>query len=407
MSGVLKMRADEKVGRGRDGGGCHLALLALLVGAAILSSPTAARGQTFDGPEVRVPLDASSWTSHADTMAFGTLWGQPSVYVGTGAAFANGFDFRNGTIEFELGAPQGTGFMGLAFRVQSPDAYEMVFFRPFASGTTEAIQYQPSLNGSGTWQLFHGPANGSAAFSTERWVPIRIVVQGSRAGVFVDGSSTPQLVVNDLALGDSAGTLGLWTGSFGSGAYLSNLRFTPDEESYPAVERAPIPEGTIMGWELSEALAGEDVALGELPDLDRLLWEPVRAEAWPMRPAGAPGIVWVNRYRRSPDVGTGGASLAGQVPGTRVVFARTTLSAAEAQRVRLHFGYTDNVEVFLNGEPLFMGMNPLGMRTLRGVMEMQGEAVYLPLEAGDNELVFAVTEYFGGWAFWGKLEPGG
>jgi hypothetical protein len=33
-----------------------------------------------------------------------------------------------------------------------------------------------------------------------------------------------------------------------------------------------------------------------------------------------------------------------------------------------------------------------------------GDAVYLPLKKGGNEIVFAVTEYSGGWAFWARLD---
>ena len=380
-------------------------IIAGLAGPAV--GVAGASAQTFDRASTRVSLELDRWTSHADTVARGELWGREALYIGKGAAFAQGIDLRNGTIELEMAAPEGTGFMGLAFRVQSEDAYEMFFFRPFASGTTEAIQYQPSLMGSGTWQLFHGPANGAADFATDRWVPIRVVVRGSQGEVFVDGGETPALVIPDLALGDGSGTLGVWTGSFGTGAYISNLRFTPDDEEYDSFVRPPMAAGTLTEWELSPAFDGVDAPLGWLPDLDALEMEAVSAEPWPLRPEGAPGIVWVNRHRRSPDIGTAVARLEGGVPGTRVVFARTTIRADEAERRRLHFGYTDNIEVFLNGQPLFMGMNPLGMRTLRGVMEMQGEAVYLPLQAGDNELVLAVTEYFGGWGFWGRFEVDG
>ena len=377
-------------------------IVVTLVGSGV--GVAGAASQVFDPPSARVSLDPDRWTSHADTVARGELWGREALYVGRGAAFAEGIEFENGVIELEMAAPDGTEFMGLAFRVQSEDAYEMFFFRPSSSGTTEAIQYQPSLMGSGTWQLFHGPANGTADFARDRWVPIRVVVQGPQASLFVDGADTPALVIPDLALGTGSGTLGVWTGSFGSGTYVSNLRFTPDETAFEPIARPSMPEGTLIDWELSPAFDGAEAPLGWIPDLDALDLEPVSAEPWPLRPAGAPGIVWVNRYRRSPDIGTSTATLEGGVPGTRVVFARTTIRAEESQVRRLHFGYTDNLEIFLNGQPLFVGMNPLGMRTLRGVMEMQGEAVYLPLQAGDNELVFAVTEFFGGWGYWGRLE---
>jgi hypothetical protein len=59
--------------------------------------------------------------------------------------------------------------------------------------------------------------------------------------------------------------------------------------------------------------------------------------------------------------------------------------------------------IYLNGRPLYFGMNPQGLRDDLGIMSPGGDAVYLPLERGHNELVVAVTEYSGGWAFWTRL----
>jgi hypothetical protein len=49
-------------------------------------------------------------------------------------------------------------------------------------------------------------------------------------------------------------------------------------------------------------------------------------------------------------------------------------------------------------------MNPGRLRGL-GVMARVGDAVYLPLRKGRNELVFAVIECTGGWAFSARLDP--
>jgi len=49
-------------------------------------------------------------------------------------------------------------------------------------------------------------------------------------------------------------------------------------------------------------------------------------------------------------------------------------------------------------------MNAQNLRDDMGVMSRGGDAVYLPLRRGRNELVVAVTEYSGGWAFWARLD---
>ena len=96
--------------------------------------------------------------------------------------------------------------------------------------------------------------------------------------------------------------------------------------------------------------------------------------------------------------------MGGRVRNTKVVYARTTIHADRDGLRRMQFGYSDGMEIFLNGQPLYFGMNPQYMRDDMGVMSWGGDAVYLPLKRGRNELVVAVTEYSGGWAFWARLD---
>jgi hypothetical protein len=69
------------------------------------------------------------------------------------------------------------------------------------------------------------------------------------------------------------------------------------------------------------------------------------------------------------------------------------------------FGFSDRGSVFLNGRLLFTADNTYLSRSGRylGVMTVDNDTLYLPLAAGDNELVFAVTEAFGGWGFVARL----
>jgi hypothetical protein len=86
-----------------------------------------------------------------------------------------------------------------------------------------------------------------------------------------------------------------------------------------------------------------------------------------------------------------------------VVFGRAVIQSDRDQIKRMHFGYSDGVVIYCNGTPIFFGMNPPFFRDLGG-MDMEGDAGYLPLKKGANEVVFAVTEYSGGWAFWARLD---
>jgi hypothetical protein len=168
------------------------------------------------------------------------------------------------------------------------------------------------------------------------------------------------------------------------------------------------PRGSITDWELSPALDAQTVTPGSLPKPSSLSWEKIAAEPT--------GLVLVNRYRVTPiasvpvDTATHEVNvdsvMGGRVRGSLVVFARSVLQSPRDEIRRLQFAYSDGMTIYLNGQPLFFGMNPQGLRDNLGLMPLDGgDAVYLPLKRGRNELVVAVTEYSGGWAFWARLDP--
>ena len=72
----------------------------------------------------------------------------------------------------------------------------------------------------------------------------------------------------------------------------------------------------------------------------------------------------------------------------------------------MSFGYSDDISIFLNGQIFFTGKSAFRSRgpTFLGIVGVDNDAVYLNLKKGENELVLAVTEIFGGWGFICKLD---
>jgi hypothetical protein len=68
---------------------------------------------------------------------------------------------------------------------------------------------------------------------------------------------------------------------------------------------------------------------------------------------------------------------------------------------------SDRAVVYLNGRPLYRGDDTYRSRDYRFLGSIGWyDALYLPLEAGENELVIAVSEDLGGWACRrGSAEP--
>jgi hypothetical protein len=368
----------------------------------LLGSPTPVAGAP---PSRTVPLRPDAWTA-TDSIRFVSHLGRPALYIDRGVALAREAAMENGVLELDVAATEATNFLGVAFRAASPRFSNVVFLRPGASGTDEAVQYGPAFNSVGVaWQVYHGEgANAVAELPRDRWIHVRLELDGPIARLFLDSATTPTLVVPRVVASGGAG-LGVWAGAFGRGAYFSNIRYTAAPAPRAASPEPTSPPGTIRDWEISSPIEADQFTPEKLSDLGRLTWEPVQVEP--------EGFVLLNRYREAPVGGvprdsTGAVMvdsvMTGRIAGSRIVYARTTLTAARDEIRRLEYAYSNGAVLYLNGRPVVFAMNPGGLRGL-GVMARAGDAVYLPLRRGRNELVFAVIQLTGGWAFSARLEP--
>jgi hypothetical protein len=352
-----------------------------------------------------VPLSPEAWIA-TDSIRFVPYLGRASLYINRGVALVRGASMENGVLDLDLAASDTTNFLGVAFRAASPRFSNVLFLRPGASGTEEAVQYGPAFNSLGVaWQVYHGDgANAVADVPRNRWTHVRIELDGPVARLYVDTATAPTLVVPRLVASGGAG-LGVWAGAFGRGAYFSNVRYAAAPGSSAKPPAPTPPPGTILGWEISSAVEVASFTPAALPDLGRLTWEPVKAEP--------EGFVLINRYREAPVGGvprdsTGAvlidSVMTGKIAGSRIVYARTTITAAHDETRRMQYAYGNGVVIYLNGRPLAFAMNPGGLRSNLGVMARVGDAVYLPLRRGRNQLIFAVIECTGGWAFSARLD---
>ena len=330
--------------------------------------------------------------------------GRRSLFLTSGFAFLKDVVFEDGVIEVDIAVPTRRSFVGVVFRFEDEDDHEIVYFRPHKSGLDDAVQYTPSFNGSACWQLYSGPGYTAAAeVPREQWVRARIEVAGLGAKVFLNNSEQPVLVVEDLKRGHSRGTVGLWAGA--GGGHFSNFTY----RAAPAAERRerkppPVAAGVIPKWELSEAFDVAERDSETLPspaELRAMKWEPVGVEP--------PGMVVVDRHRRSPSIVRFFAEpgeRTGRREGRKVVFARAVIHSEREQVRKMSFGYSDEATVFLNAKPVFTGRSAFRYRDpgFLGIMDVENDAVYLDLRRGRNELVLAIADYFGGWGFIGRLD---
>jgi hypothetical protein len=356
---------------------------------------------------VSVSLAASDWEA-TDSIRFESHLGRPSLYINRGVALARNVSMENGTLDYDVAATPATNFLGAVFRAASPRFSEVVMLRVRQSGTLEALQYAPAFNNvAAAWQVYHGPeSNATVTVPRERWMHVRIELNGVVARIFYDTATAPTLTVPRLA-GAGGNKFGVWTGAYGRGAYFANIRYTA---SSAPVAPAPVPRsqpGVITNWELSDVVEPADFTPASLPNVAKLTWRPVAAEPQ--------GFVLVNRYQEQPNATLPfdpqtqailtDSVMTGKIAGSRIVYARTSIDSPRDEIRRLQFCYSDGVVIYVNGRPLTFQMNPQGFRDDLGVMARTGDAVYVPLKQGNNEIVFAVIEVGGGWAFGARLDP--
>ena len=320
----------------------------------------------------------------AGNVKFEPLFGRADAMVlrGNTHVVKTGLDFGDGTIEFDL-APTAAGhFMGITFRRQSFSNHENIYVRFHRSGDFMAMQYAPRVNGSSTWQLYQEFAR-TVEWPREQWTPVRIDVRGSRMDVFVDGGKEPVLSVPRLRNGTTNGEIAFWARVNDRpqewAAAISNLRITRAAAPAPLVPPANAPLLFVWNWQVSEPSPAE----GSILKVPALIgkWTDARAEE--------SGLVNINR-------------LFPVQKGRSVIFAKHTLRSDVARRVLAGIGYSDDVSVFVNGEPIYIGLNGWDSRTpaLNSFVDTRWESVFLPLREGDNEIVLAVADdQRFGWGF--------
>ena len=294
----------------------------------------------------------------------------------------SGLDFGDGTIEFDL-APTAEGhFTGITFRRQSFTNHENIYVRFHRSGDFMAMQYAPRVNGSSTWQLYQEFAV-ETNWPREKWTPVRMDIRGSRMEVFVGNNQKPALIVPRLRNGTTNGEIGFWARVNDKpmewAAAISNLRITPAPTRAPLSAAANAPVQFIWNWQVSDPVAASG-SIAKIP-APIAKWNAARAEE--------SGLINVNR-------------LFPVQKGRSVVFAKHTLRSDAARRVLAGIGYSDDVTVFVNGEPIYIGVNGWDSRSpaLNSFVDTRWESAFLPLREGENEIVLAVADdQRFGWGF--------
>ncbi len=354
------------------------------------------------------PFDLEQWTIESRGAIIDGYEGEGNtLLLQAGRASLKDVSFLNGIIEFDIYLAKRRGFPGILFRMQDDTNYEEFYVRPHQSGNPDAMQYTPVFNGLAGWQLYHdqGAAvqdgrvtwgmagsegyNAVYTYPFDRWLHVKLVVSGTRMDVYFDHEEKPTLQVREMKCPPLPGPISLRAAV--CPIYFANFSVTK-MESPPLSPLSPSTseaiENAIEHWQISEAFR-EDALEGQYQleevFLQNKSWQPLQSER-----SGLGNISKVTAIGDRSD---------------NTILAKTIITSSAQQIKRLDFGYSDRVKVFCNGQLLYAGNNGFRTRDYRYLGTIgYFDSVYLPLKNGKNEIIFAVSESFGGWGIQAKLE---
>ena len=151
-----------------------------------------------------------------------------------GMLWLNDAVFKNGTIELDIRGKdvRGKSFVGIVFHGHDDETFDAIYFRAFnfqsPERKTHAVQYisMPDYDWSVLRKAFPDKYENSVepVPNPNDWFHAKIVVKYPSVKVYVNGSDSPSLEIEQLSE-RKQGKFGLWVGN-GSEGYFRNLKIS-------------------------------------------------------------------------------------------------------------------------------------------------------------------------------------
>lgn len=333
----------------------------------------------------RIPLKPENWEVRNAETKFVDHKGVPSIEMHGGAVIAKNIDFTNGTIEFDVDQPQG--FVGIYFRRQGDENSEFFYLRGVADPprSIDAVQYAPIIKKVNMWDMY--PNYQTAAdFKRDDWTHIKLVVSGMQMLVYVNDKHAT-LQVPRLEGNTKNGSI-----AFEGNCFVSNVvvklneteGLNPNEGFDPTYNDIRY----IRNWQVSQPMPlprGQELSNDNMPDI-QTNWQPITAERG--------GLVNITR-------------LYGQSDNRRFVWLRSKIVAKTARKLKVDFGFSDEVWVFVNDRTTFVDKNLYGQGMRKkpdGRISIQNAGFEMQLKEGENEVVIGLSNDFYGWGIIAHLD---
>lgn len=335
----------------------------------------------------QIPFDQANWEFEREPQ-LSIHWGLPAIFLEKTKITLKETNFRNGIIRYKVAFAPERGFVGINFRMKDAENFEEFYMRAHQSGNPDAMQYTPVHNGISGWQIHVGEGySGAHDYHVDRWMEVKLVVKNQELELFIDDMESPVLYANRLEF-EAAGGIALYSAM--KGAYFADVRIESIEnpEIISTPKPIPIPEpGTILSWKVSK----EAFDFEEQENVVKLSDDGLPSQDWLAISSDYTGL-------------TNLAKAGGLSEGKNARWARLNIDAESDQVVKMDLGYSDAILVYVNGILIYGGSRVFRSRDYRYLGTIgYFDQLYLPLKAGENEIVCAVGEVMGGWAIQAKI----
>jgi hypothetical protein len=338
--------------------------------------------------EVKVAMTAAQWEVPPNGVEFITHKNAPSIKINGNKVAVKDLQFSDGTIEFDID-PQEEPFAGIFFRMADDNENEYFYLRIGLAGNPvamDAVQYAPLVKGVNLWDLLDH-YQGAANFKKNEWNHVKMVISGKQMLVYLNDMNRATLEIPRLEGNTSTGKI-----AFNGRCVISNLIVKHGE-----VEGLSPREGFdpthhdsryIREWQVNEPQPlprGHELFEGNIPKL-LVPWKGISAERR--------GLINLTR-------------LYGEGDDRRYVWLRTKLISETEQKKKISLGFSDEVWVYLNKQPVFVDKNlytsPLMRKEPNGRISIENAQFEVTLKAGENILMIGVANDFFGWGLIARL----
>lgn len=155
---------------------------------------------------------------------------------GDGIAWLKGIEFSTGTVEFDVRGEdvKQHSFVGIAFHAKDSNTFDAIYLRPFQFKAKDEVLKKRSIQYIGLpdfpWQTLRERFPGQYESAIEpspdpnAWVRVRIVITQTTVSTYINGNTTPSLVVEKVNH-HTSGSIGFYVADT-SGGDFANISIT-------------------------------------------------------------------------------------------------------------------------------------------------------------------------------------